>query len=333
MRTFAPFLGGNWKPVVENEVFAAIVKNAPKFWGLDGGKFHIFDMVQVNADEEANKARAGGITLKAKDLAKGWDVTQKPLIVIFYQGEYYLWDGFNRWFLLQKLGETTAPVWLYTIKEGYDFQDVKDHVQLSANDHPQADEASRRDFINTGLKWAQRNNVTELDAVRDWVNRSDHQFKTRDVDNIAATILVESETTNVRHIPSGSKARKEAFGFLDLELEYNTESITNPIVICTKEDDYIKDAFMSHMKKFVQDENDLETTQLIGYTKGCETEKAVIDQRQYAKDEFDKLDKLICKYAYLKSQLNGKAPYQWEGFLPQLFGKEVGEGIPEELVR
>ena len=45
-------------------------------------------------------------------------------------------------------------------------------------------------------------------------------------------------------------------------------------------------------------------------------------------DEFDKLDKLICKYAYLKSQLNGKAPYEWEGFLPQLFGKEVGDGIP-----
>jgi len=28
-------------------------------------------------------------------------------------------------------------------------------------------------------------------------------------------------------------------------------------------------------------------------------------------------------------QLNGKTPYEWEGFLPQLFGKEVGEGIPK----
>ena len=88
---------------------------------------------------------------------------------------------------------------------------------------------------------------------------------------------------------------------------------------------------MQHMKNFVQDENNLETTQLIGYTKGCETEEAVIDQRKFAKDEFDKLDKLICKYAYLKSQLNGKAPYEWEGFLPQLFGKEVGGGIPDQL--
>ena len=337
VRTFAPFLGGNWETVVENEVFAAIVKNPPPFWGLDEGKFYIFDMTKVNTDEEANEARAGGTTLKAKDLAKGWDVTQRPLIVIFYQGEYYLWDGFNRWIQLRKLGETTAPVWLYTLKDGYDFQDVKDHVQLSANDHPHADEASRQDFINTGVKWTQRealkgNVIDTIEPIKDWVNRSDHQFKERDVDKIAATILVESEVTNVRHIPAGSKAKKEALNFLGLELEYNNDSIENPLVICTKEDDYIKDAFMTHMKKFVQDENNLETTQLIGYTKGCETEEAVIKQRQDAKDRFDELDRLICKYAYLKSQLNGKAPYHWEGFLPQLYGKEVGSGIPEKLV-
>ena len=86
------------------------------------------------------------------------------------------------------------------------------------------------------------------------------------------------------------------------------------------------------MKKFVQDEGDLETTQLVGYTKGCETEEDVIKQRQDAKDKFDELDQLICKYAYLKSQLNGKTPYEWEGFLPQLFGKETGRGITEGLV-
>ena len=84
---------------------------------------------------------------------------------------------------------------------------------------------------------------------------------------------------------------------------------------------------MTHMKKFVQDENDLETTQLIGYTKGCETEEAVIKQRKNAKDRFDELDGLVCQYAFLKMKLNGKAPYEWEGFLPQLFGKECGEGI------
>ena len=88
------------------------------------------------------------------------------------------------------------------------------------------------------------------------------------------------------------------------------------------------------MKKFVQDDKDgnLETTQLVGYTKGCETEEEVLKQREDAKEYFEELDKLICKYAYLKSQLNGKTPYEWEGFLPQLFGKETGRGITEGLV-
>ena len=333
VRTLIPFTGGNWQPVVENEVFAAIIKTPPSFWGLENGRFTIFDMTQIELNEEDNDARAGGTKLKNKDLDKGWDVTQRPLIVVFYKGDYYLWDGFNRWIKLQEMGEVTAPVWLYDLKEGYDFQNVKDHVQLSANDHPKSDEASRQDFITTGVKWTQReaskgNLIDTIEPIKDWVNRSNHQFKVKDVDKIAASILVESEVTNVRHISTGSAAKKEAYDFLDIDLEYGNDAITNPIVLCTKVDDYIKDAFMQHMKKFVQDENNLETTQLIGYTKGCETEEAVIKQRQNAKNRFDELDKLVCKYAYLKSQLNGKTPYEWEGFLPQLFGKEVGDGIP-----
>ena len=332
VRTLISFKGGKWQPLIENEIFSAIVRNPPKFWGLSFDKFCIFDMTQITfaEDGEDNEARAGGIKLKKKDLEKGWDVTQKPLIVVKIDGQYYLWDGFNRWTLFDELGETTAPVWLYNFKKNFKEKDVKEHVQLSANDHPQSDEAKRRDYINTGLRWAKRNNITDLDVVRDWVNRSEHQFRPSDVDKIAATILVESETTNVRHIPTGSAAKKEAYDFLDVDLEYNGDNITNPIVLCTKENDYIQDAFITHMKKFVQDDVP-ETTELIGYTKGCESEEAVIEQRQHAKKEFDKLDKLICRYAYLKSQLNGKVPYEWKGFLPQLYGKECGDGIAKKL--
>ena len=256
IRTLIPFTGGDWQPVIENEVFAAIIKNPPEFWGLNEGEFTIFDMTTIELDEEDNKARAGGTKLKKKDLEKGWDVTQRPLIVVYYHGDFYLWDGFNRWIKLEDMGETTAPVWLYNLKEGFDFQDVKDHVQLSANDHPKSDEASRQDFIATGVRWTKReatkgNIIDTIDPIKEWVNRSEHQFKTKDVDKIAASILVESEVTNVRHISAGSAARKEAYDFLDLKLEYGTNSITNPIVLCTKEKDYINDAFMIHMKKFV----------------------------------------------------------------------------------
>ena len=52
VRTLIPFTGGNWQPVVENEVFAAIIKNPPPFWGLDKGQFTIFDMTKIEVDEE-----------------------------------------------------------------------------------------------------------------------------------------------------------------------------------------------------------------------------------------------------------------------------------------
>tara|TARA_B000000609_G_C24138706_1_gene329888 strand:- start:50 stop:1075 length:1026 start_codon:yes stop_codon:yes gene_type:complete len=333
VRTLIPFTGGKWQPLIENEIFSAIVKNPPKFWGISFMKFCIFDMSKINfaEDGEDNEARASGTRLKKKDLENGWDVTQKPLIVVNVDGQYYLWDGFNRWTLLDELGEITAPVWLYHFDKSFNVKDVKEHVQLSANNHPQSDEAKRRDYINTGLRWAKRNNINDLDEIIDWVNGSEHQFGDRDVNKIAASILVESETTNVRHIPTGSAAKSEAYSFLDIDLEYGSNTITNPIVVCTKEIDYIKDAFVTHMRNFVQNDEP-ETTEIIGYTKGCETEQEVIKQREDAIKSFEELDKLVCKYAYLKSQLNGKLPYAWKGFLPQLYGKECGDGIAKKLI-
>tara|TARA_R100001129_G_scaffold1658_1_gene1507 strand:- start:104 stop:1120 length:1017 start_codon:yes stop_codon:yes gene_type:complete len=332
IRTLIPFTDDNYAELVSHPVFAALVADTPQFDGLTNGRFEIVDMTKVNVEEEDNSARAGGTRLKEKDLDKGWDVTQKPLIIVWFNGEMWLWDGFNRWIKLDSMGMITAPAWVYDLKDSYNFYDVKDIVQLSANDHPNSDEATRQDFINTGVGWAKRHQIDDLNTIRSWVMKSSHQFKEKDVDKIASSILVASEVKNIRHISTGSQAKKEAFDFLDVDLTYSGKKVKNPIVICTRADGYIQDAFMLHMKKFVQDEGDLETTQLVGYTKGCETEEDVIKQRQDAKDKFDELDQLICKYAYLKSQLNGKTPYEWEGFLPQLFGKETGRGITEGLV-
>ena len=332
IRTLIPFTDDNYAELVSHPVFAALVADTPQFDGLTNGRFEIVDMTKVNVEEEDNSARAGGTRLKEKDLDKGWDVTQKPLIIVWFNGEMWLWDGFNRWIKLDSMGMITAPAWVYDLKDSYNFYDVKDIVQLSANDHPNSDEATRQDFINTGVEWAKRHQIDDLNTIRSWVMKSSHQFKEKDVDKIASSILVASEVKNIRHIPTGSQAKSEAFKFLDVDLTYSDKKVKNPIVICTRADGYIQDAFMLHMKKFVQDEGDLETTQLVGYTKGCETEEDVIKQRQDAKDKFDELDQLICKYAYLKSQLNGKTPYEWEGFLPQLFGKETGRGITEGLV-
>ena len=336
MRTLIPFTGGNWSDVLDNEVFQAIIKSPPSFWGLDYRGFQITDMTQVDTDDSGNTARSGGTKLKKNDVEKGWDVSERPLIVVWVGQELYLWDGFNRWWKLNDMGEVYAPTWVYQLKEGFDMEDVKEHVQLSANNSARADEHTKRDFINTGLRWAERHGIEDLDKIIEWVNRSEHSWNKRQVDVISSSIYLESETAHVRHISTGSKAKKEAYDFVGAELTYGTEdTVENPLVLCTKVDDYIQDAFVQHMKKYVQDDRDgkeLETTELIGYTKGCDTAEGVKDQRQHARDKFDEYDALVVNYAMLKMKLNGKVPYKWLGFLPQLYGVECGDGIENKLV-
>ena len=336
MRTLIPFTGGNWSDVLDNEVFQAIIKSPPSFWGLDYRGFQITDMTQVDTDDSGNTARSGGTKLKKNDVEKGWDVSERPLIVVWVGQELYLWDGFNRWWKLNDMGEVYAPTWVYQLKEGFDMEDVKEHVQLSANNSARADEHTKRDFINTGLRWAERHGIEDLDKIIEWVNRSEHSWSKRQVDVISSSIYLESETAHVRHISTGSKAKKEAYDFVGAELTYGTEdTVENPLVLCTKVDDYIQDAFVQHMKKYVQDDRDgkeLETTELIGYTKGCDTAEGVKDQRQHARDKFDEYDALVVNYAMLKMKLNGKVPYKWLGFLPQLYGVECGDGIENKLV-
>jgi len=334
MRTLIPFTGGNWSDVLDNEVFQAIIKNPPSFWGLEYRGFQISDMTEVDTDDEKNKARPGGTVLKKNDIDKGWDVSERPLIIVWVGQELYLWDGFNRWWKLNDMGEIYAPTWVYQLKEGFDMEDVKEHVQLSANNSARADEHTKRDFINTGLKWAERHNIEDLDKIIEWVNRSEHSWNKRQIDQIASSIYLESETAHVRHINTGSKAKKEAYDFVGAEFTYGDEDITNPLVLCTKVDDYIQDAFVQHMRKFVKDDADgaLETTELIGYTKGCDTAEGVREQRQNAKDKFDMYDELVVNYAMLKMKLNGKVPYKWLGFLPQLYGTECGDGCENKLV-
>ena len=43
-------------------------------------------------------------------------------------------------------------------------------------------------------------------------------------------------------------------------------------------------------------------------------------------------DELVVNYAMLKMKLNGKVPYKWLGFLPQLYGTECGDGCENKLV-
>ena len=133
-----------------------------------------------------------------------------------------------------------------------------------------------------------------------------------------------------------AQARKEAADILEMDLEYNGSKITNPIVMCTKEDDYLTDAFLQHMRKIKDTpEDELESTEFLGYTKGAETEEELRKQREHAYEKMVQLDDLIDEYVEKRNKLLKKKvdPWIWLGFLPQLYGKECGDGIERQLVK
>ena len=59
------------------------------------------------------------------------------------------------------------------------------------------------------------------------------------------------------------------------------------MVVCTKEEAYVDDLFLAHMTKFVRDlskKGTVESTEIIGYTKGCQTVEEVEAQRAAAQE-------------------------------------------------
>ena len=352
LRNLISFQEG-WDVLMNNELFQTICSNPPAIEGLEFSELAVVDLkklVNVEDDLVSNEARAGGVKLKKNDLHKGWDPSERPLVIVRKDGELHLWDGFNRYYkLTDQLGVWSAPAWIYDLVDPTREKDLMEIVQLSFNNHGSSEESTRQDFVNTGVRWAARNDVTDLDEIRDWINASDHNHTKRNVDKIASSILCESEVgTNVRHIKTGSAARKEACEYLDRPFEYNKKEvdpldkpnmvsvIDNPIMMACNNDDYIKDAFIAHMTKQVRQfktGQKVDVTEFVGYTKNCEDQKSVEDQRNAAMKRIDQLEEIVSTYAFLKMQLNGKSPYEWKGFLPQLFGRECGEGIIKSLIR
>ena len=82
-------------------------------------------------------------------------------------------------------------------------------------------------------------------------------------------------------------------------------------------------------------EDELESTEFLGYTKGAETEEELRKQREHAYEKMVLLDDLIDEYVEKRNKLLKKKvdPWIWLGFLPQLYGKECGDGIERKLVK
>ncbi|NDI20078.1 MAG: hypothetical protein EBY85_02105 [Burkholderiaceae bacterium] len=96
------------------------------------------------------------------------------------------------------------------------------------------------------------------------------------------------------------------------------------VIICCKENTYIERGFLQIMKNFV--ENDIKETDVVTYTKGCETAEEVVQQRQDAVEYLNKLDALVIQYVTKRLTTQSSA-YSVAGALPQLLGVEDPQSL------
>ena len=82
----------------------------------------------------------------------------------------------------------------------------------------------------------------------------------------------------------------------------------------------------NHMFIRVDVENDIDETDVVTYTKGCETAEEVIKQRQDATEYLKKLDTLVVQYVTKRLTTQSSA-YSVAGALPQLLGVEDPQSL------
>ena len=69
-----------------------------------------------------------------------------------------------------------------TILDGYDFDEVKEHVQLSANNHAKSESLLER--LYQLLLWAVKETIDDLEEIKTWINRLSI-MEVEEVDKIA----------------------------------------------------------------------------------------------------------------------------------------------------
>ena len=71
------------------------------------------------------------------------------------------------------------------------------------------------------------------------------------------------------------------------------------------------------------------------YIEQQQAEEELRKQREHAYEKMVQLDDLIDEYVEKRNKLLKKKvdPWIWLGFLPQLYGKECGDGIERQLVK
>lgn len=316
----------NWSGVLSNPTFNSLA--APIFDCADYEGTEVKDWVNLNIQQPANKARAGGVDTNninglISELQVGYRVTElPPVLMILPNGEEEVWDGYNRYNACYELGITNYPFLVYRLRKEWEnrVDDAYDIVALGANNHTVAKRHTINDFVNRGVCYVKRHGSSlSKDDIKSWVNTISHSFTVKQVSDIVDKIYQQTTiAVNIAPFVHPKNAQQKVSEIIQ------TGSSTNPVIICCKENTYIERGFLQIMKNFV--ENDIKETDVVTYTKGCETAEEVVQQRQDAVEYLNKLDALVIQYVTKRLTTQSSA-YSVAGALPQLLGVEDPQSL------
>ena len=331
MTQIVPFFQSNvtsWDALLSNPTFMSL--DIPEFECAEFDDIEIIKWNRLQIQQQTNKARAGGVDTNninglIAEFQKGYRVTElPPVVMVLPNGKKELWDGYNRSNAAYELGIQDYPFLVYRLKKDWAnrIEDAYDLVSLGANNHTVAKRHTINDFVNRGVCYCKRHGSDlSKSQIKTWIGSINHSFTPKQVDDIVNKIYQQTTiAVNIAPFVHPKNAQSKVAEIVD------TESSTNPIVICCKDRTYIERGFLQVMKNFV--ENNIDDTDVVTYTKGCETAEEVTAQRQFAVNYLKKLDDLAVQYV-VKRMSSQSSAYSIAGALPQLIGVEDPQSLVE----
>jgi len=329
MTQIVPFFQSNvtfWDVLLSNPTFRSL--DIPSFECAEFVGVQVKEWSALNIQQVANKARAGGVDTNninglITEFQKGYRVTElPPVVMILPNGKMELWDGYNRYNGCYELGIQDYPFLVYQLKENWAnrIEDAYDIVSLGANNHTVAKRHTINDFVNRGVCYCKRHgNSLSKTQINDWVSSINHSFTTKQVSDIVDKIYQQTTiAVNILPFVHPKNAQSKVAEIVD------AGSSTNPVVICAKDRTYIERGFLQIMKNYV--ERGIDVTDVVTYTKGCETAEEVSVQREFAVNYLNELDKLARQYV-AKRMETCSSSYSIAGALPQLIGVEDPQSL------
>lgn len=329
MTQIVPFLisnSTNWDSLLDNPTFSSLV--VPEFECADFEGTEVMDWTVPKVQQDKNRARAGGVDTNninglIAELQHGYRVTElPPILMILPNGEIELWDGYNRYNASYQLGIADYPFLVYRLRQEWAnrLEDAYDMVALGANNHTVSKRHTPKDFILRGVQYCKRhNNSLTKDEITAWVGTISHSFTAKQVTDIVNNIYQQTTiAVNIAPFVHPKSAQAKVTEIVD------TQTSTNPVVICLKEKTYIERGYLQIMKNAV--EHGIDLTDVVTYTKGCETAEEVTTQREDGVDYLRELDSLTIRYA-AKRMTTQSPTYSIAGALPQLIGVEDPQSL------